>query len=567
VEGFLTPGIDNAAHVGGFLSGLLLGASLARPLSAEARRTFPLMKAAAAVGLTAVALAAAIWQARGFGDQLTGPERFLRTHLWYVNGEMNNLRRWQEIAVQAGSGQISGVEFSERFEREIVPFWENAGAKLKKEAGSLPADERQYASLVADYTQVRKDWARAVVDIGSGNEAGLDDARKYQQNSDLLVARTQRIIILASLSHRPRALVNSPWILAARNWFAARHWKCVQPPAWATRVPDPQDAPLDGPAARLAAGCRAQRLFVFGDYATLDRWMEQAADSMGDLPDGGSTLDGIFSGLSTLFQHGALEVTQAFGNTIDWHRLTPKSVYPELIQSLIFESWAWGARGYGYAKTISPQNWAIFRARVEMAAMSLSEVVERANTNPLWYELSLDVGLDQSKKVDDLRSTFNRGVVEQPRYWPLYTRMLRILMPRWSGSEQDIQGFINDVASYPDGQTNFEKYARLYWSYSSLEQDDVALFAGSLAVWSTMKAGFMDLQRQYPKSDFILNSYAKFACMANDEASYGEVRPKLEGHLSSSGWSDKVSLKTCDERFPAIAAAARGHTFKPGQLH
>jgi hypothetical protein len=106
----------------------------------------------------------------------------------------------------------------------------------------------------------------------------------------------------------------------------------------------------------------------------------------------------------------------------------------------------------------------------------------------------------------------------------------------------------------------------MYWSYSSLEDDKVALFNRPLAVWSTMREGFEELQRKYPQSDFILNAYAKFACMADDGASYADVRPKLRDRLSSVAWSEKVSLKYCDEQFPAAAAAARGHTFTPPKL-
>ena len=73
----------------------------------------------------------------------------------------------------------------------------------------------------------------------------------------------------------------------------------------------------------------------------------------------------------------------------------------------------------------------------------------------------------------------------------------------------------------------------------------------------------MELLREHPNSDFILNAYAKFACMADDAVSYAAVRPKLRDRLSRVAWSDKVSLKDCDEQLPAAAAAARSHTFTP----
>ena len=458
---------------------------------------------------------AALWQATELGDQLTGPERYLRAHLWYVNGENENLRNWQEAAIAAGAGRISGAELGERFERDIAPFWKMASARLKAEVPSLPPDEQQFGSLAADYSRLRLEWARAVVDTArNDDQARAADAMQFEKDSNLDVARSQRLVLLASLDHRPRALANSRWIVAATNWLTQRRWNCIEPPVWIRRPLAPGDAKTDGPAARVAAGCRAQRLFMSGEYESLDEWLTHAADSISDLHDGSSTLDGIIRGLSDLFDYGKLDVMQSLGRAADWRRRMPHSVYPQLLQSLIFEAWAWGVRGTGAANSVSPQAWAIFALRAEMAAMGLREVVERANTNPLWYQLSLDVGLDQWEATDKLRSTFARGVAEKPEYWPLYTRMLRILMPRRHGSQEDIARFIKEVSTQPNGFKDFAKYARLYWSYSSLEEDQVPLFGGQLAVWSSMREGFMELLRQHPQSDFILNAYAKFSCTA-----------------------------------------------------
>jgi membrane associated rhomboid family serine protease len=567
VAGFFAPGIDNAAHVGGVISGLVLGLVMVRPLNAEARRLFPFKRVAAAAVLTALGVLAALWQASGLGDQLTGPERYLRAHLWYVNGESENLRKWQEVAVAASSGQISDIEVGERFEQEIVPFWGMASSRLKTETSSLPADEAPFAAVVADYARARYEWARAVVDATKGgNPSRRSDATRLENESNLDVARTERVALLASLDHRPRALANSRWVVAVRNWFTVGRWKCVESPAVVRKPRGPNDSKTDGPAARQAAGCRAQELFMSGEYESPDQWMRYSGASLGDLPDGGSTLDGIFSGLSNLFNEGNLDVVQSLGRAADWRRRVPHSTYPDLVQSLVFRAWAWEARGHGGANSVSPQAWAIFTLRTEMAAMGLREIAEPAKSNPIWYQLSLDVGLDQSKTADELQGVFARGSAAEAQYWPLYTRMLRILMPRWLGSQEDIHRFIKETATFPGGYaTDHAKYAKLYWSYSSLEDDDVNLFAGPLASWSNMKEGFMELQRRYPQSDFILNAYAKFACMADDALSYAEVRPKLNTRPSSAAWSDKLSLQTCDLRFPAAAAAA-GHTVTPPRL-
>ena len=86
--------------------------------------------------LGGVAVLVALTQVLGFGSQLTPPERYSRTHLWYLQGQEQNLRLWQELAVLATSGSISDAELGARFEREIVPFWSMADQRLKKESPS-----------------------------------------------------------------------------------------------------------------------------------------------------------------------------------------------------------------------------------------------------------------------------------------------------------------------------------------------------------------------------------------------------------------------------------------------
>lgn len=56
--GFLLPGVDNAAHVGGLVTGFVLGLVLARPVDVAARQGADLARL---VGVTAVALACFIW--------------------------------------------------------------------------------------------------------------------------------------------------------------------------------------------------------------------------------------------------------------------------------------------------------------------------------------------------------------------------------------------------------------------------------------------------------------------------------------------------------------------------
>ena len=154
---------------------------------------------------------------------------------------------------------------------------------------------------------------------------------------------------------------------------------------------------------RHVLGCRAQQWFMAGDYERLESSMNQFKQSLEDLPDGSSRYEGLVGGLIDLFRFGGLAPDIAFGHTADWRRRTKSSTMADLVEAIALTEWAWSARGNGYANSVTSQNMAAYTYRTEMAAAALDDLADRATDNPLWYTLSLDVGLDQSKDREKLR--------------------------------------------------------------------------------------------------------------------------------------------------------------------
>jgi membrane associated rhomboid family serine protease len=545
IQGALSPGVDNAAHVGGLLGGFVLGWILVRPLDAAAREEFPFHKVVAAVLVLGAAVLLALGQVLGFGSQLTGPESYARAHQWYLNGQGPNLALWQELATQAASGSISDAALGERFDREIVPFWETADRRLKAE----PADEKEYAASVADFTQMRLNWARAIVRATKGRDPkALGESTELMKQTDLAQARLERLEMRSSMDHRQRALADSALAVRVRSLFSRRP-ECVQRPPSFGPIVAPGDAATDGPALRRDAGCRAQRLFLDGDLPALDTLMTHAVAALGDLPDGSSTLEGVVQGLDSLVYFGQFDLPTLLTRTSNWRRAVPGSVNPDLVEVMIFENWGWGARGHGGVDEVSQQSWQQFNHRIEMAAAGLRDLTQRAAEQPLWYQLSLSVGLDQSQDAEALRGLFDKGVYRFAAYGPLYRAMLRALMPRWGGSYEQVDRFINDASRGADGMEDLEKYARLYWIYASLEDDDVNVFDETSALWGAVKEGFKRMGQHYPTSDVVVNGFARFACLANDAAQYRQLRTRLTQHFSATAWSTHVTRESCDQKF------------------
>ncbi|MBV8783704.1 MAG: DUF4034 domain-containing protein, partial [Gammaproteobacteria bacterium] len=466
-------------------------------------------------------------------------------------GEVHNVALWQQLAAQAASGTISDASLATQFERDIVPFWQKAAERLHRETAPKRADQKAFAALLLDYTDSRLRWAQSIVKVTrSHDSAGVDGVLGLARQTDLALARVERLQLRDNAIHRQRALSSYSLGTELRALFA-RDRACVERPADFGTPVAAGDAPADGPAARRTVGCRSQKLLLNGNYAELDALMTQAMHHLGDLPDGSSTLSGIVTGLDTLFYFGGFDLNTLLTYTANWRRAVPGSVHADLMECIAFRDWAWSARGHGAADEVTQQSWQVFAHRVEMAAAGLRELLSRGGDDAAWYEYAVDVALDQAAGAEVVQSTFESGAAKFPAYWALYASMLRTLMPRWGGSYEQVDAFINRMAYGHNSSRDLETYARLYWIYQTLERDDVDIFEDTKALWSNMKSGFGRMEYSYPKSDLVHNALVRFACQAGDAAEYRRARASV--HYSATAWSPKVSMESCDKKFLTAA--------------
>jgi hypothetical protein len=190
--------------------------------------------------------------------------------------------------------------------------------------------------------------------------------------------------------------------------------------------------------------------------------------------------------------------------------------------------------------------WQLFASRSEMARAGLEAIEAEGQRSPLWHDMSIDVALDLSRGKQEIRAVFDRGAAKFPDYLPLHVGMLRVLMPRWLGDHEEVDQFIQEQTGRRAGEPDLALYARLYWHYFLLEQDDCDIFTEARASWPDVDDGFRELRRQLPSSDYLLNAHAVLACVARDHERYAELRPELVRRKSGVAWSHTYSLKRCD---------------------
>lgn len=562
-SGMHQSGVDNAAHVGGLVAGLLLGLLAAPRLDDRGPESWSLPQAGLVTGLVLAMLGGGYAHVRGSDLTLSPWEKYGQERAWLNAGMGRNDQRWGELAAGLASGQTSGLEIAEAFEKEIIPFWREAEARLLREDAGLKGEQARFAAVTLELVKRRGDMAAAIAKFG---RSGQDPKGEIAETADKLtstLAHVQVFQLRAAGSHRPSGVAN----ITAMEYLSRRLFggapDCVKPPdAFGVQVAA-GDNPQDGPARWMAAACAAQRLFRDEDYAGLEALFTAAAGRLGDLPDGTSTLDALAAGLSNFTRFGQITVDDGFGRLVAWANHYPQSTAALLMQAQFLTDWGWSARGHATANAVPAQAMSLFNFRSRMADAVLGELKEQAVNHPLWYSLSLDMHVNLSKGKDGTLALFQTGTAKFPAYYRLHRQVLRALMPRWFGSHQEVRDFIEEeVARAPDARKS-ELYARLFWTYRNLEDDDLNLMDQARMRWGRVREGMRALIERYPDSDYWLNAAASFACHVGDDQEYARFRPLLAGRMSATAWRPGETVESCDTTFAQAKAKAQEEPAPP----
>lgn len=304
----------------------------------------------------------------------------------------------------------------------------------------------------------------------------------------------------------------------------------------------------DGPIGAEMVAYAIQLAWTKGDYAELDESIERFATTAERASDGSWLLSGVPEGIATHHESDTQweELLRKIG---EWRAQRPQSTVVDIAEAIILKEWAWSARGHGFANTVTPEGWKLFRERLQLAEAVLRRSREQSSGNPLWHEQYLEVALGLSWSEDKFRALYETAVARFPEYYPLYFERVRYLSPRWGGSVEAFDSYVTDVVRQTQAKHGKMMYARLYWAFANAQGQDFALFEESEANWRDMKTGFEQLLKDYPDSSWNLNNFAVFACRAGDSGTYRSLREKVGAKLYAMAWPENFTMEACDRKF------------------
>jgi rhomboid protease GluP len=190
----MVPNIDQAAHLGGFVAGLVGGLIMAGPLkeqSATRRVVRPIM--VACMGIAAISAAISILS---FPVGYISKDDYFRAKSDLVLVEKRALEKYNEASRLSQQNRITEEQFADRIEREILPPWREIRLRLA-DFKELPKELQEEHRLLLAYLKSREDcWDLFARSIRT-NDMKLHD--KAMEESE----RTQKILdALAKLQPR-----------------------------------------------------------------------------------------------------------------------------------------------------------------------------------------------------------------------------------------------------------------------------------------------------------------------------------------------------------------------------
>lgn len=294
---------------------------------------------------------------------------------------------------------------------------------------------------------------------------------------------------------------------------------------------------------------RATDLLWWGDFEALERLHAEVSGPGRREADGVSSLAYFRAGVRRALK-GRTDAPDAYFKAMDaltlhWTRVYPQSPLAYDLHARALEYHAWSYRGTGFANAVPPDAWEDFGRYLRQATDFLARHADVALRGSDGHLRLMSVGRASGWPPDRLWAIAEQGLKLNPDDDALYFEVLTALLPKWGGSAQAVDRYIQRVTERTRATRGLELYARLY-SAAASEQFQHALFQDSGAQWALMKEGYEGMLARHPDPRRS-NRLAYFACLARDKPTFLDLMDRIGEQPARDQWGTNPTrtLETC----------------------
>ena len=319
---------------------------------------------------------------------------------------------------------------------------------------------------------------------------------------------------------------------------------------WPATIRAQADAPAGAPGAEAApesmevqdTSARALRaqvlgLFESGQYGQLDALAQQLRTQKLRFRGGAWQLNVLYGVISS---PGSTTSTDAeweahIGKLQQWIAASPTSATPRIALAQGYLNFAWKARGNGYAKTVTPEGWALFTQRVQSARTVLEEARALSANCPEWYHKMQTVALAQGWPRPQVELLSKAAMAHDPEYYYFALAQANYLLPKWYGKPGETETYVEQVADAVGGREG----DALYFLVASRVNCCRRMQAPALSE-AREERGFTALDQMYGSTNRERNEAAFLALRAGDTATAQGLFARIGNDWSSTVWGSKA---------------------------
>jgi hypothetical protein len=175
-------------------------------------------------------------------------------------------------------------------------------------------------------------------------------------------------------------------------------------------------------------------------------------------------------------------------------------------------TYAWDARGDGWADTVTEEGWRGFHDRLGQARAALERSWDLDPTNARVAAQMITVCMGQGRDRGEMERWFTRAMKADPDCFAACENKIRYLLPKWGGSAEEVLAFGRECA----GTGNY--YARLPFllpgAHTQLggDQGDAGKYLRTdREAWPDVLAVYEPYLKQHPESRYERTYFARFA--------------------------------------------------------
>src|ERR1700735_3052160 len=326
------------------------------------------------------------------------------------------------------------------------------------------------------------------------------------------------------------AVIAAALILTASRPLAADQ---ITTPAGEADSPDLSDTDLRDFRVSLLG------LFNSGRYADLDTLAKQLHQQRSRFEGGAWRLHVLFGTLSS--PGSATETDAAWKAQIakleQWAQNSPASATPRIALAQTYLRFAWKARGHGYANTVTPEGWALFQERVQLARSTLEQSSALAENSPHWYLRMQGVALDQQWDRAAFDALAERALAHEPGYYYFATSESNYLLPKWYGKPGDTERYAAEVADRIGGDEGDAVYFQIAAAINCCNRTQAPALS-----WPRVQRGFAAIESLYGSTSHERNVMAFLAVRSGDAATAQQLFARIGNDWSESVWKTKAAF-------------------------